>query len=100
MFNVWTIIMQRLNINEWKMLELQITQTRHILSISNGKCRSKTPKNENIREICTKYQVHIFNVWPIIMQSLNVREWILLELQITQTRHPLSISDWKNVQYN
>ena len=35
--------------------------------------------------------VHIFNVWTIIMQSLNVKEWKLLELQITQTRHHLSI---------
>ena len=31
------------------------------------------------------------------MQSLNNKEWILLDLQITQTRHPLSISDGKNV---
>ena len=35
-----------------------------------------------------KTEVHIFNVWTIIMQSLNIKEWILLELQITQTRHP------------
>ena len=31
----------------------------------------------------------------IIIQSLNIKEWKLLELQITQTRHPLSISDGK-----
>ena len=42
--------------------------------------------------------VHIFKVWTIIMQSLNIKEWILLELQITQTlRDTLSISDGKNV---
>ena len=29
------------------------------------------------------------------MQSLNIKESILLELQITQTRHPLSISEGK-----
>ena len=27
----------------------------------------------------------------------DLKEWILLELQITQTRHPISISDEKNV---
>ena len=27
------------------------------------------------------------------MQSLNLKEWILLELQITQTRRPLRISE-------
>ena len=31
------------------------------------------------------------------MQSLNILERILLELQIKQTRHPLSISEGKNV---
>ena len=30
------------------------------------------------------------------MQSLNIKEWKLLELQITQTRNPLCISDGKN----
>ena len=29
----------------------------------------------------------------IIMQSLNKKEWKLLELQITQTRHPKSVAD-------
>ena len=31
------------------------------------------------------------------MQSLNINESILLEFQITQTRHPLSISEGENV---
>ena len=35
-------------------------------------------------------EVHIFNVWIFIMQSLNIK----VELQITQT---LRISDGKNV---
>ena len=43
----------------------------------------------------TKKVVHILNVWTIIMQSLNMKEWKLLELQITKTRHPLSISEGK-----
>ena len=34
------------------------------------------------------------------MQSLNIKEWILLELQITQTRHPLSIVDGKMSKFN
>ena len=46
----------------------------------------------------------MFNVWIIIMQSLNIKEWKLLELPITQTRHPPSIlqkkmfkfQKWKN----
>ena len=32
---------------------------------------------------------------PFIRQSLNEKESKLFELQITQTRHPLSISDEK-----
>ena len=35
--------------------------------------------------------MHMFNVWIIIMQSSNIKEWKLLELQINQARHPLSI---------
>ena len=34
------------------------------------------------------------------MQSLNKKEWKLLELQITQTRHPLCISDRKMSKSN
>ena len=41
--------------------------------------------------MCTKNQVHMFNEWIIIMQSLNTKEWKLSVLQFTQTRHPLSI---------
>ena len=54
----------------------------------------KIPKND---EMCTKYNVHIWNVSTIITQSLIIEEWKLLELQITQTRQPLSILDDKNV---
>ena len=41
--------------------------------------------------------MHIFNLWTIFTQSLNVKEWKVLELQITQTRHNLSILDSKKV---
>ena len=41
----------------------------------------------------TKQEVHILNVWTIIMQNLNLKKWKLLELQITQTRHPKSVAD-------
>ena len=55
--------MQRLNIKEWKLLELQITQTRHPLRIFDGKMsKFNTHKNENIYQMSTKYEVHIFNV--------------------------------------
>ena len=86
--NVWTIIMQSLNIKEWKLLELQITQTWHTLCTSEGKNVSKfntCEKCEKNYQMCTKWEVHIFNVWTIIRQSLNIKKWKLLELQITQT---------------
>ena len=58
----------------------------------------KTPKNEKqSMKYVQNTMVHIFNVWSITMQSLNKKEWKLSELQITQTRHPLHISDGKNV---
>ena len=60
----------------------------------------KTPKNEKKNhEMYTKEEVHSFNVWTTIMQSLNIKEWKLFKLQITQTRPPppLRISDGKNV---
>ena len=47
--------------------------------------------------MCTKKNVHIFNVWTIIMQSLNIKEWKLFELQITQTWHPYAFQKEKNV---
>ena len=31
-------------------------------------------KWENIYQVCTKWEVHIFNVWSIIMQSLNIHK--------------------------
>ena len=49
----------------------------------------KCPQNKNcISSICDQY---------LDMQSLNINEWKLLELQITQTRHHLSILDEQNV---
>ena len=50
-------------------------------------------KNERSRKMCTKYKVHIFNMWIIFMQSLNKKERKLSDLQITQTRPPLCILD-------
>ena len=45
--------------------------------------------------MCTKWEVQIFNVRTIIVQSLFIKGWILLEFQIAQTRQPLSFSDGK-----
>ena len=52
-------IIQSLNLKEWKLLELHITQTRSHLSISNEKClSSRLPqkKNKNIPEMCIHLQ--------------------------------------------
>ena len=50
---------------------------------------------ENINQIGTIWGggVLIINAWTISMQSLIIKEWKLLELQSTQTRHHLSILD-------
>ena len=89
-FNVWTISMQSLNIKEWILLKLQITQTRHHLSILDGKNVLVQHPSKMRKKLWNmhKYKVHIFNMWTIISQSLNKKEWKLLELQITQTWHP------------
>ena len=47
-------------------------------------------------EICIKWTVHIFNVWTIIMQSLNMKEWILLELQLHKLGTPYAFPMEKN----
>ena len=44
--------------------------------------------------------MHSFNVWTIIMQKLNIKEWILLELHIAQTGHPQSISEEEMSKFN
>ena len=50
--------MQSLNIKEWKLLELQITQTWHPLSILDGKMSNfTTPQNEKKVENVHKIQV-------------------------------------------
>ena len=46
--------------------------------------------------MCTKWKVHILDVWTIIMQIWNINEWNLFELQITQTGPHLSILGQKN----
>ena len=47
----------------------------------------------NKTELCSgpASLVHIFNVWTIIMQSLNIKERNLFELQITQKFHNVNI---------
>ena len=65
-------------------------------------CLSVTPlknKKLDIHESSKKYEVHIFDMWTISMQSFNKNEWKLLELQITKTRRPKSIADeWTDGQ--
>ena len=57
-----------------------------------------SPKNKKMLIKFAKKERHMLNVWTIIMQSLNIKEWKLLELQITQTRNHLSISNEKMSQ--
>ena len=59
-------------------------------------------KPRNKTKLCSRpaLPVHTFNVWTIIMQSLNIKEWNLFELEITQTRHPLGILDEKMSKFN
>ena len=74
--------MQSFNIKEWKLFELQFTQTRHPYAFPKEKMSkfNTRKKWENIYQMCTKWEVHIFNVWTIIRQILNIKEWKLLEL--------------------
>ena len=59
---------------EWKLLKLQITQTRQPLAFQMEKYLSSTPlKWENIYQIYIKYELHILNVRTIIMQSLEYK---------------------------
>ena len=44
-FNIYTIIMLKLDIEERKLLKFQITQTRHHLSILDGKMSKKHAQN-------------------------------------------------------
>ena len=63
-FNVWTIIMQRLNIKEWKLFELldkpDTPYTFRMEKISKFNSRKKW---EIIYQMYTKWEVHIFNVY-------------------------------------
>ena len=88
--------MQSLNIKEWKQYELQITLTRHPLRISNG-IMSKF----NIRKM-RKYLSNVHNIGGTHFQCMNNYQakfeykgmkQLLLEFQITQTRHPKSVAD-------
>ena len=47
----------------------------------------------------TKNKVHIFNMWTIFMQSVNKKEGKISDLQITQTRPPLSILDGSSTPF-
>ena len=81
-FNVRTIIVQSSDIKEWNLFLIQITHKLHNVStdvIMMSKFNS--PKYiikcaQNIGSTCS------------VMESLNKKEEKLLELQITQNRHP------------
>ena len=74
-FNVWTIIMQSLNIKEWILLEF----------VRPSVCP------QHFCVICNTISFHPF-LFKICIMIVHIK---LLELQITQTRHPLCILDEK-----
>ena len=99
-FNVLTLIMQSLNIKEWNLFELQIHTNKQRKQSKGGvdviMSKFNNPKNiikcaQNIG--CT----HVQCVSNHNILSLNMKERILLESQIKQTKHPLSISDGLNI---
>ena len=91
-----SIEIQSLNIKEWKLLELPITQTRNHLSISIEKMsKFKTPK---------KYSWNLHKIGGALLQCVNnhnakfeYKGMNNLNFQITLTRHILSISEGQNV---
>ena len=53
------------------------------LSISDGKMSNLKTPQKIFYQMYTEKKMHIFTEWTIIMQSLNIKAWKLLELQIT-----------------
>ena len=51
-------------------------------------------KGENIYQMSKKWEVHIFNVLTIIMESLNIKE--MKTVGVTGYQAPLHISDGTN----
>ena len=69
MFNVWTIILQSLNIKEWKFSELQIAWTRNHLSISIEKMsKGKTPQKWKKKTTCNVHKTGRSHVQCLINQ--------------------------------
>ena len=67
--------MKCLNIKGMIFLELQITQTRHPLSISDGKnVKANTPQNKKISMKCAQNQGAHLQCVNIIIQNLNITE--------------------------
>ena len=83
---------------EKKLLEVQITQTRHPQSILQKTILSSRPQKGK------KIFMKVYYVRGAHLQCVNNhyakyenKRMKILELQITQTRQPLRISDGKNV---
>ena len=67
-----------MNIQELILYELQITQTRHPLSISDEKnvlVQHPSKMKKKIMKCAQNRMVHIFNMCLIIRQSLNENFW-------------------------
>ena len=52
--------------------------------------------SDNKTKLCSgpASSVHIFNVWKINMQSLNIQEWNLFKLEITHKLNNVYYSRW------
>ena len=85
--NVWIVDMQSSNKQEWN----QITSKFRNVIYSRRRNHFLFEHSKIYYQMCT----NIGYTCSIIIQSLNIKEWQLLELQITQTRNHLSISNKK-----
>ena len=85
-------------INSWSLhpylpYKLHKLDTMWAFGTEKCLCSTSPKKGTNFHDICTKQKVHIFNMRTTITHNINIKEWKLLELQITQTRHPKSVAN-------
>ena len=88
--------MQSLKIKEWKLLELQITQTRNHLSTSNEKMsKFKTSQKwkKNIREMCIKYKKGGAYLQCVNKNYAKFEYKGMKTVGVTDYTNPLCISD-------
>ena len=73
--------MQSLNIKEnYLSYRLHKPHTHKAMWMEDMLKFNTCKKIETIYQMCTKQEMHIFNAWTIIVQRLNLKEWLLVEL--------------------